>query len=357
MRSVITSILIAAGLTATAQFKLPGKTHIGLIYPISSNGTHAPLDTNNLSIHLLAGISAEEKGLSFAGFSNVVRGNTHGAQFAGFSNHILKKANGAQFAGFMNTYGGGVGLAFAGFSNISSGDVKGGQLAGFLNTTESICGIQLAGFANIAADSSASQIAGFINTAKDVEGSQISGFINIARKVKGAQIAGFINIADSSNYPIGIVNIIKNGEKSIGLSTDETKNVMLTFRSGGKVLYGILGIGYNFKNTNDVYAIEAGFGAHFFQSKLFRVNTELIALSLQDFKQGEYFKGTVRVLPALKIVPFLEIFAGPSINYVNTNTLEGRKLHKKYVHQWENKWSDNFHGIYAGYTGGIHFIF
>ncbi|WP_316788049.1 hypothetical protein [Pedobacter frigoris] len=342
MRSIITSILLAAGLTATAQNKMPGKVHLGLIYPISSNGTHAPLDTNNLSINLLGGISAEEKGLSFAGISNVVKGNTHGAQFAGFSNHILKKASGAQFAGFMNTYGEGDGFAFAGFTNIASGNVKGGQFAGF---------------ANIARDISASQLAGFINTAKDVKGSQLAGFINVARKVKGVQIAGFINVADSSDHPIGLINIIKNGEKSIGLSMDETQNAMLTFRSGGKVLYGILGIGYNFKNKDEVYAIEAGFGAHFFQSKSFRLNAEATALSLEDFKKGEYFKTTLRVLPAFKITPFLEIFAGPSINYVNTNTLEGRKLTKKYLHQWENKWGDNLQGLYAGYTGGIHVVF
>jgi hypothetical protein len=48
------------------------------------------------------------------------------------------------------------------------------------------------------------------------------------------QIAGFINIADSSDYSIGIINIIRQGEKGIGVSVDETKTAMVSFRSGGR---------------------------------------------------------------------------------------------------------------------------
>jgi hypothetical protein len=35
------------------------------------------------------------------------------------------------------------------------------------------------------------------------------------------QLSGFINIADSCDYPIGLVNIIKNGDAAIGASIDE----------------------------------------------------------------------------------------------------------------------------------------
>ena len=132
---------------------------------------------------------------------------------------------------------------------------------------------------------------------------------------------------------------------------------MLTFRSGGKVLYGILGVGYNFKNDHEVYAIEAGLGAHFFQTKSFRLNTELTATTLESFKDGEYFNTSLRVLPALKITKFLEIYAGPSLNYVNTNTVEGKALNKHYISKWQNRWGKDFQGLYAGYTGGIQVIF
>jgi hypothetical protein len=353
--------------------QLPGKIHVGLVYPLSSNGTHASLDTNNLSIHLLIGVSAAERGPSFAGFSNLILKDAIGSQFAGFSNHIFGKTVGAQFAGFANTYGGGKGAAFAGFTNVAHGDVngaqfagfanvsknvKGAQFAGFVNYANSINGPQVAGFANISnGNVSESQIAGFINKAADVNGTQLAGFVNIAKKVKGAQIAGFINVADSSDYPLGIINIIKNGEKSIGISTDETQTTMLSFRSGGKIVYGIIGIGYNFKNEDEVYAAELGLGAHLFSSPIFSLNTELVATTLEDFKEADYFKSSFRVMPNFKLFKTLGIFGGPSLNFVTTNSAEGKKLYAKTFHSWNNKWGRDYNAFYFGYTAGIHILF
>ncbi|TKC13308.1 hypothetical protein FA048_06105 [Pedobacter polaris] len=364
---------LTSGYIGKAQQQNSTKVHVGLIYPISSNGKHAVLDTNNLSINLLAGVSSVEKGFAFAGVANIVRNDTYGTQFAGFYNHIGQKANGALLAGFANTYHEGDGAAFAGFANIAHGNlrgvqfagftnvamnVNGAQFAGFLNKSSNIKGPQMAGFMNIAKNASSSQLAGFMNKAKDVKGSQFAGFINIARKVKGTQIAGFINIADSSDFPIGILNFVKNGEKSIGLSADENQTTMLTFRSGGRTLYGILGVGYNFKNEDEVYAFEAGFGAHFFQSSTFRLNVELTGGSIESFKEGEYFKTSFKLLPALKLGKHLEIFGGPALNFVSTNTIEGKALNpKKHIEQWQNQRSDFQQTLYVGYGGGINIIF
>lgn len=357
LQTLTCSILSMMGLAASGQHKLPGKLHFGIIYPLSTNGTHAPLDTNNLSIHLIAGVSASEQGASFAGLSNIIRKDTKGFHFAGFSNHIGKEANGGLFAGFLNTYQSGDAIAVSGFANLASGNIKGAQFAGFINKAKNAKGPQVAGFINLAGKSSATQVAGFINKAKDVNGTQIAGFINIAQKVKGAQLAGFINVADSSDYPIGIINIIKKGEKSIGLTTDDNLTTILSFRSGGKVMYGIIGIGYNFNNTDEVYAFQAGLGAHFFSSKKFRLNAEIVGTSLENFKSGEYFKSSMNLMPALKLTPHLEFFGGPSINYINTNTIEGISLQKHYITTWENKWGNNFQALYLGYGAGIQYNF
>lgn len=370
-------VALSSALSVKAQESKAVKTHLGLIYPLSTNGTHAPLDTNNFSVHLLAGISSVEKGSAFAGLSNVVRNEAKGVLFAGLSNHVGRKSNGALFAGFLNTYRTAQGSQFAGFANLAAGTVKGAQfsgflnlaggdmqgvqLAGFANVAKNLKGTQLAGFSNTAQNVSQSQFAGFINVAKEVKGSQFSGFINVAKKVKGTQIAGFINIADSSDCPIGIINIIKNGEKSIAVTIDESQTSMLTFRSGGKHLYGIIGAGYNFKNKDEVYAFEAGLGGHFFQTKYFRLNMELTQTILESFEAGEYFKGTLRFLPAFKVVPWLEIFGGPSINFVSTNTVEGFALHpeneKLVIHTWQNKWSDFRQSLHVGYQAGLQIVF
>ncbi|WP_079702866.1 hypothetical protein [Daejeonella lutea] len=364
--------LMAFYISSNAQIITAEKVNIGLIYPISTNGTHAVADTNQFSFNLLAGVSAAEQGLTFAGFSNVVRHDARGLQFAGFSNHVGKKATGMMFAGFMNIYGQGKGLQFAGFTNIAlknvegaqfSGflnratDMRGTQIAGFSNVSQNLSGTQMAGFSNVAKRVNGTQIAGFNNTAEDVRGSQIAGFINVAKKIKGVQIAGFMNIADSSDHPIGLINIIKNGEQSIGFSADESRNALATFRSGGKVLYGIIGAGYNFKNQDEVYAFELGLGAHLTNSGVFRINAELSTLTLESFWSGEYFKSSFKFMPSIRPVKFLEIFGGPVFNYVNTNTSEGRALTSRYIKTWENRWGNNFQGIYVGYTGGINILF
>lgn len=369
---LFTGLSLGLALTASAQEQQSRKIHVGIVYPISTNGTHAGLDSNKFSFNLIGGLSAGEQGATIAGITNVVRGNARGLQLAGFSNHISKTAGGAQFAGFMNTYGAGEGFAIAGFTNIAAGkvtgaqfagfaniakDTKGLQLAGFLNKAGELSGSQFAGFANIAKSVSAVQLAGFLNKANDVKGSQIAGFINIAKKVKGVQFASFMNVADSSDYPIGFINIVKNGEKSLAITTDEHLTTLLSFRSGGKYLYGILGVGYNFENKDKVYAYEAGFGAHLFQSTQFRVNTEIVASSLLDFKRRDYFKSSLRILPAFKLSQSIEIFAGPALHFVNTDSEEGKNMTKHYIKSWDLKSGNNLNALYLGYTGGIQYIF
>jgi len=295
IKFIFTASVLAFSYSLSAQSNFPDDVHIGLIYPLSTHCTHAPLDTNFLSIHAIGGVSAAERGLAISGFTTVVKHDITGIAFSGFSNHIGEKSQGFLIAGFANTYRDAIGFQLAGFANIASKnvegaqfggflnrsrdlegaqlagfsnfgqEVKGSQFAGFMNAGKSITGSQFAGFSNLAGGNvSGSQFSGFINTAADVKGSQFAGFIKIVKKVKGAQLAGFIDIADSSDHPIGVINIIKSGEKAIGFNIDETETGLFSFRSGGKSLYGIIGLDYNFKNTDAVYAFETGLGAHFF---------------------------------------------------------------------------------------------
>lgn len=308
-----------------AQDRKRTKVHIGLVYPVSSNGSKAGLDTNNLSLNLIAGLSAAEEGVAVAGLSNIVRDHSKGILIAGFSNHVHNRAEGTTVSGFLNTYGSGKGVSVAGFANIS-GDMKGVQLAGFMNK------------------------AGNTST-------QISGFMNIAKKVKGIQISAFMNVADSSDYPIGFLNLIKNGEKSISASIDDNQTLLLSFRSGGKFLYGILGIGYNVKNDKEVYAFEAGLGAHVLHYNTFRLNLELASTGLTRFKSEETFKSSIRVLPAWRVSSRIELFGGPSLNLINADSEEGRDMVHSYMRRWNSSNSSRFTGIYLGYIAGVQVLF
>jgi hypothetical protein len=174
----------------------------------------------------------------------------------------------------------------------------------------------------------------------------------VAKKVKGTQIS-FLNIADSAGTQVGIINIAKNGEKSIGATIDENQTTMLTFRSGGKRLYGIIGTGYNFGNKRDKYAYQAGLGAHIFTSKVVRLNTELVSGGVESFKGGHYLKSTFSLMPAIKLGRGIELFGGPSINFVDTDTEEGRAMTDKYITSWNRENGKRVYGIYVGYTAGI----
>lgn len=355
-------IIIASAQEDTTSTARPA--HLGLIFPLSTNGVDAPKVSNNFSLHLLAGVSREERAFCLSGISSVVRENVsgilisgiynqvgdhaNGVQIAGMVNVIGKEAEGVQLAGFVNVSGNANGAQIAGFTNVSK-NMDGAQIAGFANSGKD-ADVQVAGFSNVAKHSDALQLAGFINIAREA-GTQVAGFINVARKVKGVQVAGLINIAEESDYPIGLINIIKNGEKQLGLSIDEAGTSMLTFRSGGKVLYGILGAGYNFENDNARYAVEGGMGAHFVFNKYFRTNLEVTAATLSDLQYDVYMKSSAKLLAAFKIANRIEIFAGPSFNYLGYERGQADIRNDHYL--WHERSNNHLNGVYIGVTGGI----
>lgn len=346
---IVLSLLMTGSVQAQTESK-KGGVHVGIVYPVSSHGSRALESTNNFSFHLLAGASKNETGFAFSGFSNVVLGNASGALFAGFSNHVYGKPSGAQFAGFMNVMGNAGGTQMAGFLNLTKG-TTGSQFAGFTNLSKGSGGkFQAAGFLNMAGNSG-TQIAGFMNIGQDVN-TQVGGFLNIAKKVKGVQI-GFINIADSGT-PVGLINIVKNGEMAVRVTVDELGSVIAGFRSGGRKVYGVLGVGYNGKTSKSIYALEAAIGTHFEVSEYFRMNAELASTTLDDFKKGEFHRTSVRVFPSFKIGNQLEVFAGPTFNYVYFDIASGKGMDLVSHFMWSDKAGSNyFQGMYIGAMGGI----
>jgi hypothetical protein len=394
-------ILLLSANIAQGQNDSTSRFHIGFVYPLSSNGQNAQNFSNDASFHLIGGISANENAFCFSGISSIIQhdangfifggiinhigGEARGVQWAGVSNIIKGDAEGCQFAGFNNISNHMRGCQLAGFSNISKGSVQGcqfagfsnlvrdtiqgpqfsgfsniaanaqSQFAGFSNVSKNSNGVQIAGFSNVSRQVKGLQLAGFSNMAKDVDGTQIAGFINIAKRVKGAQIAGFINIADSSEYPIGIINIIRKGDKSVGLSIDETGTNLLSFRSGSKKLYGIISTGYNFTHPEIQYGLEAGIGAHFPFNLLFRFNVETSVLTLSDFESGTFMKSSIRFFPSMRIGRNFELFGGPTFSFSNAPSKLGDKLDISYV--WSKYSNGTFYGMNVGVIGGVQYHF
>lgn len=304
--------------SATAQDKHT-TFHLSFVPPLSTNGIKAYEYSNGASFNLLAGISRNEENFSFAGLSNVITNDAKGFQFAGLSNFIGNN---------------GKGVSFSGLANITKGSYSGFQFAGI------------------------------INIAKNVNGFQFAGLINKAKNVNGVQFAGIINISENSDFPIGLINIIKNGEKGIAVTYNELGSTMVTFRSGGEVTYGIIGVGYNHKVSNRAYTVEAGFGAHINCLSWLRINNELKVASFgysnnpliaDSNLSNPVFHVNYSLMPAFRISRHFELFGGPSINYINARNTDSELMSNHSI--WKQSSSTRLQQIYVGYQVGVQYIF
>jgi len=292
--------------------------HVGIVYPISSNGTEAGRYVNKFSLHLLVGYSAGLNGLEASAFGNIENDFVDGAQFAGFFNLVKNRVEGMQAAGFLNINGGELegaqfagflntnldslqGVQGAGFLNLSNGPTQGGQFAGFSNiVTQEATAVQGAGFANIAtSDLRGAQFAGFGNYAHQVDGAQFagfanvvtghvrgfqgSGFINMARTVKGVQLSVF-NVADSiDGVPIGFLSIVrKNGYRALEVWGGETMHANVAYKIGVRDFYNIFTFGSQFADADFRYGLGYGIGHICALSPSVDFSVDLIAQQVND---------------------------------------------------------------------------
>ena len=343
-------------------------------FPLSTiNMKEAKSYTNAFSINLLVGISKNERSLSLSCLSNIVANDATGLQIAGISNHIGNKGYGIAVAGVANTAGFYNGIQIGGISNFTKDSNIGSQIGGIANYSGSTKGLMLGGIANITKDSNIGlQIGGIVNysgSAKglmlggisnisgDFTGFQFAGVMNVAKNVKGVQFASIINIADDSDFPIAFINIIKNGKMGVSLSYDILNNTVLSFRSGGKYTYGILGVGYNAKvNDGSKIMAEAGYGIHIPVNHLFEINNEFKATSVGFSNEKTCYNFAYLLAPSVTFWNHYNIFGGVSFNYLNSNYEDSNDLlPKKYL--WSKDTNDNAQRMYIGYQIGLQYVF
>lgn len=369
---------------------------------LSTHGLFNSQVVNKFSLNIIGGYTAgvtgtelagvfnvnqfDMHGIQLAGLSNMVGGNVKGFQAAGLGNVGLNKLSGIQLAGAWNSVDtvasglqltGGInrtnnavgGMQLAGLMNMAKNEV-GSQLSGGINTAKKVRGVQLAGGMNIAKNGVGNQLSGGVNIAekvrgvqfagganmvKDDVGSQLAGGINIAKKVHGVQLA-VINIADSSDYPIGVLNWVRNGSRQLSMGIDESKFIALNFKSGGRVMYSTLGLGTYLNNDNFKYGVEVGIGAHLLQKERFTLSTELVHRTHfdKDFKYHETNRSSLRVVPAINFGPYLQIYAAPSLTYTEAThpQPEGTRVLWKFWGADEAR--NTFHG---GGMVGLTYIF
>tara|TARA_R110002072_G_scaffold105301_1_gene230177 strand:- start:144243 stop:145928 length:1686 start_codon:yes stop_codon:yes gene_type:complete len=343
---------------------------MSLVPGLSSKGMFNSQTISKFSLNLIGGYTAGIEGLEVAGIFNINKRDVKAVQVAGIFNLVGGSSTGLQVAGIYNSvYRNVNGLQVGGIYNHVRGDVKGLQVGGIVNLVDNDAAVQIAGIVNHAKNSNHFQLAGITNNASQSAGfqlagisnisgdsvnHQVSGVINKANKVNGFQF-GLINIAEESDYSLGLLNFIKNGEMSLSLSVDESSFTHLNFRSGGRKMYGILGIAYNLRAIDTPVGIEAGFGIHLLPNTKFSLDTEFVSLTASDFISISNHLQSFRLFPGYRFGNHLRIFAGPSLNFAFLDPGKG-----DITNGWNILKKTTSNGIYrsfGGVTGGIQVLF
>ncbi len=271
---------------------------------LSTHGLFNSQVLNKFSLNIIGGYTAGVTGAELAGGFNVNQYNMHGVQLAGLSNVVGGNTSGFQAAGF---------------GNVGLNKLTGVQLAGVWNSADTVVlGLQLAGGINRAKKVKGIQVAGVMNMATGDAGNQLAGGLNIASKVQGVQVA-IVNIADSSDYPIGIFNWVKNGSRQLALGIDESGFTALNFKSGGRVMYSVLGAGTYLNNDTFKYGLEIGIGARLVRKPSFTLAAELVQRTHfdKDFNYKATNRSSLRIIPAIHLSRHLQAYVAPSLTYAD----------------------------------------
>lgn len=328
----------------------------GFVPPLSTNGPMTSSTANTISINLLMGSSYAERGFGLSGLTSIARHDMSGVQIAGLYNHAGHRGRGVLIGGIGNSVRGTMeGVQIGGLLNLAQ-RTRGVQVAGAVNLADAFDGFQLAGFTNVARDLRGMQLAGLGNVADDVEGMQLAGLFNKADRVHGVQMALLVNVAEQSDCPIGIVNIIRNGEMALALGYDDLGALSLTFRSGGRYTYGILGFGYLLQASGH-YTAEVGLGATIHCCDWFRIRNEVTVASLSDFSSSRSaLQVRYALLPSFRIGRHIELFGGPSLALLHGEEEYCQAAYP--IHTlWQQRQDNRLTQLRVGWQCGLQYIF
>lgn len=328
---ILLPAFIVTGFQLAAQQEAGKAVHLGLVTPISTQGVYAREISPTFALHALQGVNRDNKGASIAGLHTTLYGSNRGVMISGLMNRVKGSDKGVAIAGLVNTAQNGRGIQIAGLHNQNTGN-------GF---------IQVGGLSN-SSHYSLLQLGGLVNTTQSA-GYQIAGLVNKAKTVRGLQLSGLINIADSSPYPIGILNFIKNGEKQIGIQVYDDVSASVLLRTGSYKTYGIIGAGLARDQKKTVFQMETGLGYRIPLAHRLRMNTEAVIMARTDVHNFIKHVESLRVLAGWKITPGVELTIGPALYLTEQADSELFAGH----HIWKFKKRESFLLVAPGAVAGI----
>ena len=325
-------------------------------------------------------------GVQFGGVFNTVKGDLNGSQFSGVLNQLGGTLVGGQYAGTFNKAGDVRGVQLAGIGNVSDGRVRGLQASGIVNASGDKQGAQLAGVANRALRQRGFQGAGVMNyavtmqgmqgsgvlnaTSEDARGVQASGVINFAGgRFKGAQLAGVLNVAGHvdrgvqiglvnfanthQGTPIGLFSFVKDTGVRLDTWIDERGFAASAVRSGNRKFANYLGVGGPTDGSTENGAILFGLGGEFSHTQRLysTVDGMYYVMGLEQSEFDEHMIQS-RLTIGYKLMPYIAIFGGPSLNLLLSDNLETTvPLPNRFIDRGE--WGDTTYRFWAGFTAGI----
>src|SRR5690606_10372377 len=103
------------------------------------------------------------------------------------------------------------------------------------------------------------------------------------------------------------------------------------------------------------YGFQAGLGLNLLESNHFRLDVEGVSKYLTDFKDTDYSKFSIQLLPTLKISKSIHLFAGPSISYSYSEDWNVMKHSGLTI--WEENRNEDYQAVLLGFTAGINVSF
>ncbi|MET0592104.1 MAG: hypothetical protein ABW133_05355 [Polyangiaceae bacterium] len=316
-------------------------------FPGVGTSSVLPSRTRTLSFNFVAGHARGLNGFELGVGANIESTFMCGTQIAAGANVVLGDVRGAQIA-IGNVALGEMQGAQIGVANFARGNVRGLQLATVSASGGSLSGAQI-GVVNLLAGSALGNQTGVVNlSGSHVDGAQI-GVVNVANgNVNGAQVAvtnlangpvdgaqvgvanivngdvtgpqiGVFNYADVSDYPVGVVSIVRHGRTSADAWVTETGTGMAGVRHGGRVLYNVYGVGYRPFDTN-TWSLALGLGGRANLAEKLHLDIEAIAYWMQKntpFQEDAQISSLGANI-AYDFSPMFSVFGGPSLNVLVT---------------------------------------
>jgi hypothetical protein len=358
------------GLVSADGYNLEG-IGIGAIVGLANTGY-----VHGIQISNMYNIADSLQGVQLSSGLNWVSNSFDGLQ-AGLVNVGKSSGKGLQ-AGLVNWMGGSLDGLQAGLVNVAGGNGKGSQY-GLVNWTRSSHQGAQAGLVNISRQNSTGLQAGLVNVTGDSFTGLQTGLVNVSgEEGKSAQI-GLVNISQNPNvFPIGLINLVKDGIFHPAVFTDDMLFANLSLRTGSKYFYTIWITGFKHFDVSDkdetwtsfsddngenYYTSRIGLGGELPLGPIF-LNLDVTAGSMIfiekekiesegfgiTFESSSTLMAQARLSVGFELFEHLGAFAGVSYDYFyswsNSSPLPENMLNGKL--SWGDKHNTHRIGFFAG---------